>query len=203
MYPEPSDTVSSNFFQTKPDHGRRKQRERIYMICDHALKNNPGDVLQIGCKDGELTRVLCEVAKKNNKTVTCIDPYTKGSDAHTGKEKQSEEYFKFLMNTQSYSDVVHLHMEDSETEMSDALIQLVEYAFVYISGDSGNTEKHSMEIELASAKNKKNGVICLDNIQSANNKKRTSNLDLFEKKINDHQYGYYWNQGIKEGYLLP
>tara|TARA_R110002012_G_scaffold211146_1_gene381943 strand:+ start:20696 stop:21322 length:627 start_codon:yes stop_codon:yes gene_type:complete len=198
QYQEPRDTFKDNFSETPISFGRKKQRERIYSICDYATKNNPGDIIQIGCKDGELTKLFCEIAQKYDRTVTCIDPFITVNRT----EKTSENYFKFLMNTAPYSDIVHLHMEETSSELSDALMQLVEYSFVYISG-LNKYDVHANEIDLCSVKNHNSGIICLDNIRKDGKKKDKSMLDLYQDKLNQYSFGYYWNQGQREGYLLP
>lgn len=201
QYYEPRDAVKDAFLQTSLDFGVKRQHERIHSICDYALRNNPGDILQVGCGDGRITTILAEVASIHDREVTCIDPFMNKKTDWNGTEKKSENYFKFLMNTEKYGDIVHLHMEDTSTEMSDALMQLIEYSFVYVDGQS-DYDTHANDIYLSSRKNKNSGIICLDKIRKDGKRKDKSMLDLYQNMINEYGFGYYWNQGQREGYLL-
>ena len=202
QYGEPRDTFAEAFSETPVDFGIKRQKQRIYSICDYSVGKNSGDILQVGCGDGRVSKILCEVAKKHDRTVTCIDPFTKRKDNSNRSEKISDDYYKFLISTSEFGDRVHHHMEETSTEMSDALMQLVEYAFVYIAGDR-DYDTHANEIDLASMKNKKTGIICLDNLRKNGKRKSKSMLDLYQDKINQYGFGFCWNQGNREGYMLP
>ena len=196
---EPRGVVKDSFLETPVDFGIKRQRERIYMICDYALKqDNSYDVLQIGCGNGRVSNILGEIVSRHDKTLTCIDPFNTLKTV-SGSEKRTQNYYEFLNNTRAFGDRVHVHMENSNTEMSDALIQLIEYSFVYIDGKS-SYDAHANDIYLASRKNKGFGIICLDNLRVDGKKQYM--LDLYQDMINKYGFGYYWNQGQREGYLF-
>ena len=201
QYHEPRRVVRDSFLETPINFGIKQQNARIYATADYALQMHSGDILQIGCGKGRVTAILAEVAARYDRQVTCIDPYNTGKTT-SGNEKLTDKYFQFLKNTKPYGDTVHLHLENSSTEMSDALIQLIEYSFVYIDGKS-SYDVHANDIYLASRKNAKSGIICLDHVLSDDGKKKPeSMMSLYENMIGEHGFGYYWNQGQREGYLL-
>ena len=71
--------------------------------------------------------------------------------------------------------------------MSDALIQLIEYSFVYIDGKS-SYDVHANDIHLASRKNAKSGIICLDHVLNDGKKTPDSMMSLYENMIGDFNY---------------
>lgn len=182
-------TLSDEHKQGVPQHtvGSKNQRKRIKEICEFALKNHNGDILEIGAYIGLTTKILCELAKTYGRKVYVIDPW---DGVQNGGNK---EYDEFLKNTQGYEDILIIKKQSSLTNDSRELIRNNQFAFCFV---DGLHTVDACDYDIESCITQK-GIISVDDTSWC------KGLDnLIYKHSKNHQKNFIVNKEIRESYIF-
>jgi len=180
-------SINENFDGGVHSHGSFRQRERIEKVCELALQNYDGDILEIGCHIGLTTIILCELAKKYNRKVIILDPWN-------GQQQGNDEVYQvFLHNTSNYKDILQINRLSSFSAEGKEVIKNNKFAFCWVDG-LHTRDACSQDIDSCSG-NK--AIIAVDDLKWLPELK---NL-FFEKS---QQYGFitFYNESCREGYYI-
>jgi len=136
------DTIPSEKYWSRPylrgvhHMGRRHQRERIESCAEWAAQNYDGDFIEIGAMHGKTTLVLAKIARKYNRKVIVIDPWSTPKEAFDGDLKYLEgnEYEIFCENTKDYSDVIEVNRVSSHDPSLPEILKQRELCFAWVDG---------------------------------------------------------------------
>lgn len=165
--------------------GCKNQRQRLEKVCELALQNFDGDILEIGCHVGLTTRIFCELARKHGRKVIVVDPW------NGQQEGNQTVYEQFLENTKEYEDVLSINRVSSFSPEGKKVITEGTFAFCWVDG-LHTYEACRQDIESCS---KQKGIIAVDDLRWL--------PDLFrlfwEKKV-EYSFDAYYNGNCREGY---
>lgn len=109
--------------------GAIRQLERIVGIAEYCIRGWGGDLIEIGCGQGETTKLLAAVARKYNRQVISV------LIEETGNENSQEgDYEAFLKNIEVYQDSVHVIRVSSLDEKAIEQIKNRELCFAFVDG---------------------------------------------------------------------
>jgi len=144
------------------DHwlGRRYCRERIQRCAEWAAQNYDGDFIEIGALHGETTVKLAEIAKKYNRKVIVIDPWSEATEAFDGVNYiQGDEYDIWRENTKEYSAIIEVYRTSSHDPKLPEILKEKELCFAWVDG-SHTTQALRNDLNLV----KHSAVIGVDDI---------------------------------------
>lgn len=167
--------------------GCRNQRERLKRVCELAILNFEGDILEIGCHVGLTTKIFCELAKKHNRKVITLDPW------NGQQEGNQSVYEQFLENTRGYKDVLHVNRVSSFSPEGKALISSNNFAFCWIDG-LHTYDACKQDIDNCSSQT---GILAVDDL-----KWLPELMILFKQKEKEHNFESYYNEICREGYYI-
>jgi len=172
-----------------PKHvwGFKNQRERLNQVCELALQNYQGDILEIGAHRGLTTKIFCELAKKYDRKVVVLDNWC--------GEQQGDEiiYQSFKKNTEKYNDLLDANRVSSFSEEGKNIIQNNNFAFCWIDG-LHTYEACGQDIDSCSTQE---GILAVDDLSWIADLKR-----LFFEKQKEFNFEYYYNENCREGYYI-
>jgi len=120
------------------DHwlGRRYCRERVQACAAWSAQNYDGDFIEIGALYGETTVKLAEIAKKYNRKVIVIDPWSEATEAFDGTLDyiQGNEYDIWRENTKEYSDIIEVYRTSSHDPKLSEILKERELCFAWVDG---------------------------------------------------------------------
>ena len=103
--------------------------ERLTRNLKEALDKHQGQVVEIGCGNGNNTVAMAEVALKHNRTVYAIDPFEQ-LDGDLASYTRPYSLNEFNVSIRPHSNIVHVHerSEDSYNFLPE------EIAFAFVDG---------------------------------------------------------------------
>lgn len=101
-------------------------------ICEYALKNFPGDIVEIGGGFGDNTIEFLKLARAYKRKVFVIDPFEEG----WGEMPHSYQYQygNFMNKIKGYEDILTVHKRNSLCETSEKLCSSLDISFAYVDG---------------------------------------------------------------------
>lgn len=171
----------------KHSWGCRNQRERIKRVCELAVSNLEGDILEIGCHIGLTTRILCEIARKHNRKVIVVDPWN-------GQQEGNQSVYEvFLQNTKEYEDVLEINRVSSFSREGKDVISRNKFAFCWIDG-LHTYEACKQDIDSCAPHN---AILAVDDL-----KWLPELMILFKEKSREYDFESYYNEICREGYYI-
>lgn len=167
--------------------GCKNQRQRLRLVCELALDNYEGDILEIGCHVGLTTSIFCEIAKEKGRKVVVIDPW------NGQQEGNQTVYEKFLENTSGHEDVLEVNRLSSFSIEGKKLIKSGKFAFCWI---DGLHTYHACSEDIDSCAGQE-GILAVDDLRWLPELMR-----LFEEKTEYHKFEPYYNANCREGYYI-
>ncbi|MGK7922409.1 MAG: class I SAM-dependent methyltransferase [Trichodesmium sp.] len=137
------------------NRGSFHQRQRVAKVAEYCVQTWDGDLIEIGCFQGETTKLLAEVAQKYNRRLMAVDPWAIGT-----QNCQGGEYETFLKNIEPYKANVDIVRLSSLDKKAIELIKNRELCFAFVDG------LHTYDACLSDIKTVAHyqGVIAVDNI---------------------------------------
>jgi len=115
--------------------GRKYSRERVQRCAEWSARNYDGDFVEIGAWHGETTVKLAEIAKKYNRKVIVIDPWSEATEAFDGADYiQGDEYDIWCENTKEYSDIIEVYRTSSHDPKLPEILKEKELCFAWVDG---------------------------------------------------------------------
>ena len=116
--------------------GRRYYRERLEKCAEWSAQNYDGDFIEIGAHHGKTTLLLAKLAKKYNRKVIVIDPWSAAKVPFDGDLKyfQGDEYGIWCDNTKEYSDVIEVYRMSSQNLELPNILKKREFCFAWVDG---------------------------------------------------------------------
>ncbi|NEN92937.1 MAG: hypothetical protein F6K48_30210 [Okeania sp. SIO3H1] len=111
----------------KFNQGSLNQHQRIARVAEYCVQTWPGDLIEIGCFEGETTKLLAEVAQKYNRRLVAVNPWEIGI-----QNPQGGEYEAFLKKIELYQTNVDIVRGSSLDEKTIALIKSRELCFAFV-----------------------------------------------------------------------
>ena len=142
--------------------GRKHYRDRLKRCIEWAAQNYDGDFIEIGAHHGKTAVAMAEIAKKYNRKVIVIDPWSGATEDFDGALDcfQGDEYDIWCKNTEEYSDVIELYRMSSNDSRLPAILKEKQLCFAWI--DGSHTTK-ALKNDLNLVKHCK-GIISVDDI---------------------------------------
>ena len=181
-------SVDENLTQGgKHSWGCKNQRFRLEKVCELAIQNFDGDILEIGCHVGLTTRIFAQLAKKYNRKVVVVDPW------NGQQEGNQSVYESFIKNTSEYRDVIEVNRVSSFSEEGKNIIKNGKFSFCWIDG-LHTYHACSQDIDSCS---KQNGILAVDDLRWLPELKK-----LFQEKSEQYNFISYYNEDCREGYYV-
>jgi len=139
----------------KKFRGQQCQKDRLRWIAELCAEQFPGDLVEIGGKEGETTRILAEIAEKYDRRVVVVDPWEAGSPGCIGWE-----YEAFLENTSKYSDIIDIYRTTSTNKDTVEALKQRPLCFAYVDGLHRYDVCHADILTVAHT----SGIIAVDDI---------------------------------------
>ena len=116
--------------------GKAHQRKRVKNCAEWAAQNYDGDFVEIGAMDGRTTLVLAKLARKYNRKVIVIDPWSSAKEDFDGDLKylNGGEYEIFCENTKDYSDVIEINRISSHDISLPEMLKQRDICFAWVDG---------------------------------------------------------------------
>ncbi|MDY7022778.1 MAG: class I SAM-dependent methyltransferase [Cyanobacteriota bacterium] len=188
-----SETLSEERMDVLP-HGAHRQKERMIRVAEYSVQENSGDIVEIGCFQGEITKELAKIARKYNRRVIAVDPWTPNTKIRIARQVyRSQDCFEmFLKNIEPYKDIVDIVRQSSLTADTVDLIREKSLSFAFV--DSSSTyEACLQDIQTVSHCA---GIICVDDIN------HTPLYKAFLKGAESTHRRQVYIPICREGYLL-
>lgn len=127
----------------------------VWLLCK-LMETQPGNIVEIGCYSGELTRIYGTIARRFDQKVFAVDPF---DGTQGGKEEILE---RFLFNINEYANVISFKRLDSRSVDGMKTIRESGAAFVFVDGyhTGDNARSDSLCAMDAGAK-----IICIDDVR--------------------------------------
>lgn len=167
--------------------GCRNQRDRIKRVCELAINNLDGDILEIGCHVGLTTKILCEIAKEHNRKVVVIDPW------NGQQEGNQNVYEQFLQNTKGYESFLEINRISSFSPEGKKIISQNKFAFCWIDG-LHTYDACKQDIDSCVSQN---AILAVDDL-----KWLPELMILFKEKEREYKLESYYNEKCREGYYI-
>jgi len=167
--------------------GCKNQRARLEKICELAIQNFDGDILEIGCHIGLTTRIFAQLAKKYNRKVVVVDPW------NGQQEGNQSVYEAFMHNTSEYHDIIDINRVSSFSDQGKNIIKNGSFAFCWIDG-LHTYYACSQDIDSCSGQN---GILAVDDLRWLPELRQ-----LFDEKTRQYDFTSYYNDNCREGYYI-
>jgi len=203
-------TIESEMFWRQPHEfgahwiGRRHYRQRLEKAAEWSAQNYDGDFVEIGAFHGKTTVVLAKIAKKYNRRVIVIDPWSSANEDFDGSLDyiQGDEYDIWCNTTKEYSDIIDVYRVSShDASLPDILDDRV-LSFAWV--DGSHTAK-ALENDLNLVKHCQ-GVIGVDDISywlwCDACRQKYNLLSAFNSFVNENSFMRIKFDWLSEGYIF-
>lgn len=167
--------------------GCKNQRQRLEKVCELAIQNFDGDILEIGCHVGLSTKIFAKLAKKYNRKVIVVDPW------NGQQEGNQTVYEAFMHNTSEYHDLIEVNRVSSFSEEGKKVIMNNKFAFCWIDG-LHTYDACKKDIDSCSGQT---GILAVDDLRWL-----PELLSLFWDKKEEYNFESYYNENCREGYYI-
>ena len=107
----------------------RFMAERLERVAADSIARHPGDLVEIGCFQGQTSRVLAGLAHRHGRRFIAVDPWQDSQGAADGGA-----YACFLENIKPYADCVDIVRRSSLDPVTQELLRQRPLAFAYVDG---------------------------------------------------------------------
>jgi len=158
----------------------------IIEICNKAISEFSGNIIEIGAGYGEMTSHFLDIAKAHNVKTIVIDPFEDGWDNMPESYGKPYPFEKFMSNVHSKIDYMVLQKVSSHSEgLYEKLQKDMPYSFAFVDGLQYEWAVIS-DLTLMDKLNCK--VICVDDYDRLNNVSSVpSAIDKFLEKNNNYE----------------
>lgn len=172
---------------TQRDVWLRYRNERVAIIACFCAERYTGDIVEIGCHAGNMTRQFAEIAREYGHRVIAVDPWIPGQE-----QCQEDTYALFQKNISAYQNTVDVIRKPSQEREAIAYIQQRDLCFAYI--DGLHTTKAAFS-DIAAVSHCA-GLICVDDIDSSPGVAFRQAAERLGRRM-------LYHEKFIEGYLLP
>ena len=152
------ETLYNKFKSTQHFWSGDVVRERHDFLLRNILKENPGDILEVGAHMGLSTIIYIKYAIEIETQVHVIDPW----DGRSNGTPQVFEEFMELTSRFIDNGTLRLCRAGSETEEATKFAEGQKYSFIFL---DGLHTKEAIKGDLVKFAGKCNGIVCIDDVR--------------------------------------
>lgn len=162
--------------------------ERVVKVANYCVKRWPGDLIEVGCLEANLTTRFAEIARDNGRRVIAIDPWIPGWG-----DCKEDSLDRFLENIREVADWIDIIRMKSQGEEAIRLIKERELCFAYINGEHTGKAVYSDILTVSHCR----GIIAADDLYM------DEVLEAFWAGAHALNRQVLHHPRFCEGYLLP
>ena len=167
--------------------GCKFQRNRLKEVCELALQNYEGDILEIGCHIGLTTVIFAELAEQYGRRVITVDPWN-------GMQEGNQQIYEcFMENTIKHQHVIDVNRCESQSGQGKKVIQEGKFAFCWIDG-LHTPWACRQDIESCSTQT---GILAVDDLRWL-----PALEELFYHCAKKYDFKHHYDDRCREGYYV-